>query len=200
MAKKQSNSNPHYAPPVITNNNNYNSPRSINIGFCGSMDWDLPPEIMGQVLPGCYGHLKSFINSHANHSYYNELPLRIHVGDNPQGIDPMVIEYFTRTIRPRIHTAVYGVNHHWRNLHDVWYPSQAEWIIRITGATGSDRNIFYQRDAHMLKWIQVLYAVWNGKSSGTIAQYRAAHKHEKIVAFLVRYLDGQWVIDRDIDI
>ena len=186
--------------PVIVNNNDYNSPRSINVGFCGSMEWDLPNEVLLQSISGSYGHLRTFINTHENHSYYNDLPIRIHVGDNPNGVDAMVIKYFTRDISPRVRTAVYGVNDHWRNLHEVFYPSQGEYITRITGARGNAKSIFYERDAYMLKYIQVLYAIWNGSSSGTLAQYRAAHKHPKIVAFLVRYEDGKWVIDRDVDI
>lgn len=186
--------------PTVANNNNLHNPTSINIGFCGSMEWDLPNEILKSVVPGCYSHLKYFIDSHERRATLNRYPLRVHVGDNPSGIDPLVIDYFTRALKPPIRTAVYGVNHRWRNLNEVFYPSQAEWITRITGATGNGKNIFYERDSYMLKWIHVLYAIWNGKSPGTIAQYRAAHKHPKIIAFLVRFEDGQWVIDQDIDI
>lgn len=184
-----------FAPP---NNNDYQRPKSINIGFTGSMDWDLPPDILNQAIRGCHNHLMAYIGQCRNAAELSRYPIRVHVGDNPKGVDPMVIHYFTR--EHKIRTAVYGVNHHWRNLHEVFYPSQGEWITRITGATGKDKSIFYQRDAYMLKWIQVLYAVWNGESKGTLAQYRAALKHPKIVPFLVRFEGSGWVIDKGIEI
>lgn len=148
----------------------------LRVGFTGSREIveSTANDLIGRILAKC--------------SQMSPDGLIVHVGD-AHGVDAMVVGH----CMPRFPMVIYGVNGTFRNF-DTTQWAGVTFDVLLHSVSNKDWAAGYlERNRLLVDGIDVLYAVWNGQSSGTKYTYDYAVKMGKKAHLFVVSEEGYQV-------
>lgn len=151
----------------------------MNIGFTGSR-----AKYWVNSLP----QVESIVWSIFNCLAFEGEEINVHVGDEPTGVDALVIKY---AIKMHFPLTVYYTNNKLRTKIIIPLDEDTPLFFNNT-IHPNQKQAFAIRDKKVVDAADKLYAIWDGSSPGTRLTFQYAKKQGKHVRLARRFPDGKF--------